>query len=857
MYARNLKLLYVVLSVLFLVSRVGLAQDPPTHLLTDGYFDDHVNLTWWPPGMTGTELTISHYSGPMVNAHAHWNGGDCWAITVDPLATGTYELWAISIYILSEGDPYWPWPNAVHEPLIVKAWADDGAGHPGTEIYSMQDQLQPGVGSWLVHPVTGVTASGVIYVGNQQIQSNPNCEGMGVDAALTYPTLNWYSISGAWSPGGISGDLMFEALVYGDFGAGMEARWVGPAATNSMPPMDPNAKEQTPAFATLHQGTLPPFWGEFHPFHAPSYSSIEHNFQAGDEIDVLTNYKIYRNGVYYASTAGLEESYDDFGVTEGTSYEYRVSAFYVPEGESIQSDPATGVANMPPGAPTNLIGTSDFISTMTLTWTDPIVNADGTPCVDLAGLKVYRDGVFLAQVNPGVGTYVDTPPNPMTRYTWSVTGIDEVPNEGPSADFDGAVISPWQVIPYEWVEISTTGINTGISMDDQNVGPFAFGFNFTFYDNVFTGIRVCSNGFLSFTSTSTVWTNVAIPTAAEPNNLIALFWDDLNCTTSGEIYYLRDVANQRFIVEYDNVPFYTGGGTVKAEVIFNADGSMVYAYNSITGVNNSCTVGIENATGTVGEQVCFNGIQNFLPTSGSALGWWMGAPPPPPSVTITMTPIGAPIQIPAIGGSFSYDVTATNTGGSPATFDGWTNVTLPNGSIYGPTLGPVSLTLPGGASISRTRSQSVPGSAPTGMYSYNGYVGNYPGTIYDSTSFPFEKLAVGNGALVSEWNNSGESFAPWMTGTTAEIPSEFAVVKAFPNPFNPVTQISFSLPLDSRVTLSVYNAAGREVATLVNGFRAAGTYDVTFDASHLASGIYFYRLTAGEFTANGKMVLMK
>ncbi len=143
------------------------------------------------------------------------------------------------------------------------------------------------------------------------------------------------------------------------------------------------------------------------------------------------------------------------------------------------------------------------------------------------------------------------------------------------------------------------------------------------------------------------------------------------------------------------------------------------------------------------------------------------------------------------------------------------------------------------------------------MYSYNGYVGNYPGTIYDSTSFPFEKLAVGNGALVSEWNNSGESFAPWMTGTTAEIPSEFAVVKAFPNPFNPVTQISFSLPLDSRVTLSVYNAAGREVATLVNGFRAAGTYDVTFDASHLASGIYFYRLTAGEFTANGKMVLMK
>jgi len=110
-----------------------------------------------------------------------------------------------------------------------------------------------------------------------------------------------------------------------------------------------------------------------------------------------------------------------------------------------------------------------------------------------------------------------------------------------------------------------------------------------------------------------------------------------------------------------------------------------------------------------------------------------------PNLEITMTPINPPIFIPSGGGSFDFNVTITNTGSTTITFQGWIMVLLPGGSYYGPVLGPVGLTLAPGASITRQRTQVVPGGAPPGSYSYIGYVGTYPATIADSSGFPFSK----------------------------------------------------------------------------------------------------------------------
>jgi hypothetical protein len=96
-----------------------------------------------------------------------------------------------------------------------------------------------------------------------------------------------------------------------------------------------------------------------------------------------------------------------------------------------------------------------------------------------------------------------------------------------------------------------------------------------------------------------------------------------------------------------------------------------------------------------------------------------------------------------------------------------------------------------------------------------------------------------------------------ISGNNNGIPKDFKLSQNYPNPFNPSTQISFSLPKASVVKLVVYDMTGREITSLVNEFRQAGNHNVTFDASSLSSGVYFYKIIAGDFTETKKMVLMK
>jgi len=90
-----------------------------------------------------------------------------------------------------------------------------------------------------------------------------------------------------------------------------------------------------------------------------------------------------------------------------------------------------------------------------------------------------------------------------------------------------------------------------------------------------------------------------------------------------------------------------------------------------------------------------------------------------------------------------------------------------------------------------------------------------------------------------------------------KLPDEYALLQNYPNPFNPVTTIEYRIPEWSLVTIKVYDVLGNEVATLVNGEKPLGNYEVEFNANSLASGIYFYQLKAGKFIETKKMVLMK
>ena len=120
---------------------------------------------------------------------------------------------------------------------------------------------------------------------------------------------------------------------------------------------------------------------------------------------------------------------------------------------------------------------------------------------------------------------------------------------------------------------------------------------------------------------------------------------------------------------------------------------------------------------------------------------------------------------------------------------------------------------------------------------------------------------------VSSENSAGESsysdiwsFDFVLTGvdqTGNSIPKVFSLKQNYPNPFNPATTISFSIPQKSFVTIKIYDVLGNEITTLVNAEKQSGNYNIKFDGSRLASGIYFYRMQAGKFISTKKLILLK
>ncbi|MHB1686459.1 MAG: T9SS type A sorting domain-containing protein [Ignavibacteriaceae bacterium] len=116
-------------------------------------------------------------------------------------------------------------------------------------------------------------------------------------------------------------------------------------------------------------------------------------------------------------------------------------------------------------------------------------------------------------------------------------------------------------------------------------------------------------------------------------------------------------------------------------------------------------------------------------------------------------------------------------------------------------------------------------------------------------NFLIEKY--GNGSVM------GKSTVKEITVQGNEMVKSYALDQNYPNPFNPSTIISYQIPSDGIVTVKVFDPLGREVKTLVNEFKSQGRYSVSFDASQLASGVYFYQLKSGDYISTKKMILLK
>ena len=165
---------------------------------------------------------------------------------------------------------------------------------------------------------------------------------------------------------------------------------------------------------------------------------------------------------------------------------------------------------------------------------------------------------------------------------------------------------------------------------------------------------------------------------------------------------------------------------------------------------------------------------------------------------------------------------------------------------------------------------SFNGDKLTGLRQWQGSVIDVPVMGYDGNSYSdgyieagsvpsFKLLSDGELTLldgnIPTWSDNGIFMVSNLSQVI--IPGEYILSQAYPNPFNPKTALSFAIPVDTEVTLSIYNLQGREVATLIEGNMSSGYHSVVWDASAYSSGVYFARMVSGSYTSNQKLVLLK
>jgi Secretion system C-terminal sorting domain len=185
-------------------------------------------------------------------------------------------------------------------------------------------------------------------------------------------------------------------------------------------------------------------------------------------------------------------------------------------------------------------------------------------------------------------------------------------------------------------------------------------------------------------------------------------------------------------------------------------------------------------------------------------------------------------------GNVTFQIVLYENGGASQTID----------IIYGPAIN--------NASSSGSIGLNV---APGGSGNINSIT---PGPDCGSTTF--SQITCNNSVIYNMASGTRYRFCMGPEGISQNgttLPPTYSLEQNYPNPFNPTTNIKFGIPKSGLVKLVIYDVLGRVVETVVNEFKEAGTYKVDFDASKLASGVYFYKLESGDFTAVKKMLLVK
>lgn len=626
--------------------------------------------------------------------------------------------------------------------------------------------------------------------------------------------------------------------------------------------------------------------------------------EPNDNLDDLDHYIVYRDGVDIGHPNGT--TFDDVGVAENVPHSYYVTSHYDDGDESAPSNTTSAACNMAPAAPGNLAGTPLGTTQMRLDWANPTTNQDGTPLTDLAAIRIYRDGSMIGSVGPTTTTYTDSPPDNDQPYVWTVRAVDEVPNISlDSEPFTGYVVSPWEEVEYEWIDISTIGTVADVSGDDDTGGPYDLGFSVEFFGNNYSSVRICSNGWASFTSTATEYWNTEIPNPDEPNAAMYPFWDDLWVPETGRVLYYADAQNSRFIITWDRIPHLSEESPNNFQIVISENGGIQFNYETLNlSQSPDNTVGVENADGTAAVLLCYDSNGPWCAEQGHSVSLW-GRPQGEIRGQVRVFGSNAPIENASIWSIGSVDTAYTDAAGfySLPVDTGMHTVVIykrgycnqifenihiadnqsyvQNASMLWPSIG---------FSVTSINLFASPGHNVTGEFA----ILNQPsagcqvdfsittdeewlsvsiteGTIPVSSSQTITVYADVLSIPEGEYNANvtivhNDEGSPYVIPVNMvvgldenpeQLPTEFAFHQNYPNPFNATTYFGIDLPIESRVELVIYNVMGQQVAAPVRANYPAGRHSVMFSAEALPSGMYIARLHAGEFTAMQKIVLLK
>ncbi|HEX9252377.1 MAG TPA: S8 family serine peptidase [Ignavibacteriaceae bacterium] len=433
---------------------------------------------------------------------------------------------------------------------------------------------------------------------------------------------------------------------------------------------------------------------------------------------------------------------------------------------------------------------------------------------------------------------------------------------------------------YVWNDITSSGtlatnwIPTGTydPKDEGYTGPFPLGFNCKFYGQEKNQIYVSSNGLILFNTINTnIFSNAQIPSAADPNEYIAPFWDDLDGVSSGTVHYKQEGST--FIIQFTGWHKYSNSGSLTFQIVIHQNGKIVIYYNNMNATLNSATVGIENAAGNDGLQVAYNAnyVANNLALEFAAEPDWLSNnlnsgtlfngnsvdveltfraedypagnysmdfnvasnDPVNPTVTVpvTMEISIIPVELTSfVANNDRNNVTLNWATATEVNNSGFQIERKPNGSNEW-----ISISFVSGKGTSTERSyySYLDKSLAVGKYSYRLKQVDLDGTFEYSPEIEVDVNA----------------------------PDEFTLYQNYPNPFNPATTIEYSLPEKADVTISIYTSIGELVTTLVNGTIEAGYQKATFNAANLTSGTYIYQMKAVSsgrtFVDTKKMLLIK